>query len=129
LETIRELGTAIAHCPLSNTYFSNLPFPLRETLDAGVKVGLGTDVAGGYTFDIMTAMRQAVIMSRTRQGARVEKALLEAVPSTGESLMVHWTDALFLATRGGAAALGLSTGVFTPGAPFDAQRSEFVSML
>jgi len=127
LEAVRDLGTAIAHCPLSNAYFSNLPFPLRETLDAGVKVGLGTDVAGGYSFDIMNAMRQAVIVSRTREGARIEQSLSEPATSTGKSLIVHWTDALFLATRGGALALGLSTGVFAPGASFDAQRSKCCS--
>lgn len=91
----------------------------------GVKVGLGTDVAGGYSFDIMNAMRQAVIVSRTREGARIEESSPESAPPTGRSHMVHWTDALFLATRGGAAALGLGTGAFIPGTPFDAQRSKF----
>ena len=58
----------MAHCPLSNAYFSAKPFPLREALQRSVKVGLGTDVAGGYSLDIMDAMRQAVAVSRMREG-------------------------------------------------------------
>ncbi|KAG6898797.1 hypothetical protein C0993_004114 [Termitomyces sp. T159_Od127] len=57
LARLAERGTAIAHCPLSNAYFSSKPFPLKEALEAGVKVGLGTDVAGGYSLDVMNAMR------------------------------------------------------------------------
>ncbi|KAF8311249.1 Metallo-dependent hydrolase [Clavulina sp. PMI_390] len=121
---MRSLGSAIAHCPLSNAYFSHQPFPLREALDANVKVGLGSDVAGGYQIDMMTAMRQAVITSRTREGSRVETSIARGDASTsGASLAVHWTDTLFLATRGGAEALGLRGGHFVAGASFDAQLS------
>jgi guanine deaminase len=118
-------GTAIAHCPLSNAYFSAKPFPLREALQRSVKVGLGTDVAGGYSLDIMDAMRQAVAVSRMREGsrmiARAEKGLAEFNPQ--ESLGVDWKETLFLATRGGALALGMhpKSGIFEVGAPFDAQ--------
>ncbi|KAF8630006.1 hypothetical protein AX15_003155 [Amanita polypyramis BW_CC] len=117
LDTIHNAGTAIAHCPLSNVYFSARPFKLREGLQRQLKVGLGTDVAGGYSVDMMSAMRQAVIVSRMRQNERV---------GTGdeESLAINWKEALYLATCGGAVALGLprGTGTLTVGAPFDAQR-------
>ena len=63
-------GTAIPHCPLSNAYFSAEPFHLREALQQGIKVGLGTDVAGGYSLDIMNAMRHSVAVSRMREGSR-----------------------------------------------------------
>ncbi|KAG1745902.1 Metallo-dependent hydrolase [Suillus paluster] len=110
--------SAVAHCPLSNSYFSEKPFPLREALDLGVPVGLGTDIAGGYSIDIMNSMRQAVAVSRIRDGTR------KLSDSDGKSLAVDWKDALYLATRGGATALGLSCGVFQAGAPFDAQCIE-----
>ena len=95
-------------------------------MDIGVGVGLGSDVAGGYTVDISTAMRQAVITSRARESARKEAARLsvqEASSSGSRSLAIDWKEALYLATRGGAEALGLKTGQFLPGAPFDAQQS------
>jgi guanine deaminase len=119
LNRLREAGSAVAHCPLSNAYFSTLPFRLREALDMGVKVGLGTDVAGGYQVDLMSAMRQAVITSRMRNGFQDE-----IVPGDAP-FSIDWKESLYLATRGGAIALGLKGGVIQPGAPFDVQRSEY----
>lgn len=112
-------GTSIAHCPLSNAYFSAKPFPLREALDQSVQVGLGTDIAGGYSLDIMNAMRQAVSVSRMREGER------QMAPDQAETAnrSIDWKESLFLATRGGALCLGLP-GMFRVGAPFDAQESE-----
>ena len=118
----------MAHCPLSNAYFSAEPFRLREALDSGVKVGLGTDVAGGYDMDIMSAMRHAVAVSRMREGGRlVRQATLQDV-QTGlvtKNLSINWKESLYLATSGGARALGLGSaaGQFAVGAPFDAQGS------
>jgi guanine deaminase len=121
LGQIHDRQTAIAHCPLSNAYFSAEPFRLREALSKGVKVGLGTDIAGGYSIDIMNAMRQAVIVSRMREGSR----LVSAQKDIDENLAIDWKEALYLATRGGALALDLPSGVgmFQVGAPFDAQHS------
>lgn len=117
LKHVATRGTAIAHCPLSNAYFSAEPFKLREALNEKVKVGLGTDIAGGYSVDIMSAMRQAVTTSRMREGTRVVSG------ASGSPLSIDWKEALFLATTGGAKAMDLPLGVgtFRPGAPFDAQ--------
>lgn len=122
LAHVSTRGTSIAHCPLSNSYFSAKPFPLREAISAKVKVGLGTDIAGGYSADIMSAMRQAVIVSRMREGTRVVRE--GEASRSEESLAVNWIEALFLATKGGAIAMGLRPGIgnFEVGAPFDAQR-------
>lgn len=82
----------MAYCPLSNAYFSAKPFPLREALNYQVKVDLGTDIAGGYSLDIMTSVRQAVSVSRMREGGRV-------MASAGEKgLLIDWRVSLFLAT-------------------------------
>jgi guanine deaminase len=120
--------TAVAHCPLSNVYFSEKPFPLREALDKGLLVGLGTDVAGGYSIDIMNSMRQAVAVSRMREGARAIESRAGSAPTVGSqarSLAIEWKESLFLSTRGGALALGLeNSGEFTVGASFDAQQSK-----
>ncbi|KAF9071186.1 hypothetical protein BDP27DRAFT_1382483 [Rhodocollybia butyracea] len=122
---LQALGTAIAHCPLSNIYFSgSQAFCLREALDAQIKVGLGTDIAGGYSLDIMSAMRTAVAVSRIREGER-QKAKAEELRSSnqdGKSLAIDWKESLFLATLGGARALGIKSGTFSVGAPFDAQQ-------
>ncbi|THV03871.1 Metallo-dependent hydrolase [Dendrothele bispora CBS 962.96] len=123
LSQLHVCGTSIAHCPLSNAYFSTEPFRLREALDQGVKVGLGTDIAGGYSIDIMNAMRQAVIVSRMRDGQRKDRDR----PGS-RSLAIDWKEFLYLATMGGAVALGLhpKSGMFQVGAPFDAQLIKLI---
>ncbi|KAL8802350.1 MAG: hypothetical protein Q9200_006608, partial [Gallowayella weberi] len=40
---IKDRGSAISHCPLSNTSIASGICPVRKYLDAGLKVGLGTD--------------------------------------------------------------------------------------
>jgi len=132
LAHLHARGTAIAHCPLSNAYFSAAPFPLREAIQQSVTVGLGTDVAGGYSLDIMDVMRQAVITSRMREGAKMmarEKGTLQE--SEVGSLSIDWREALYLATRGGALALSLprGCGLFEKGAPFDVQCGQWPSIL
>ena len=132
LSRLAQHGTAIAHCPLSNAYFSGLQLVLREALDRGVRVGLGTDIAGGYSIDIMGVMRLAVGISRISEGARLERSGSQATASedqvvkaesNSKSISVNWKEALYLGTRGGALALGLGGGVFKIGVPFDAQQS------
>ncbi|KAF9457435.1 hypothetical protein BDZ94DRAFT_1285273 [Collybia nuda] len=133
LTHLSTLGTAVAHCPLSNAYFSDKPFPLREALIQGVKVGLGTDVAGGYDLDIMSSMRYAVAVSRMREGTRAltvhaDGPRVPAVGASAENLSINWQEALYLATQGGAHALGLppGSGNFEIGTPFDAQQIQLL---
>lgn len=129
LESLAKTGTAIAHCPLSNAYFSAEPFRLREALDAHVRVGLGTDIAGGYSIDIMNAMRQAVVVSRMREGTRLSRHVGAESDDTSRVLSIDWKESLYLATKGGTEALNLpeGTGSFVVGAPFDAQCSKSFS--
>lgn len=124
VKLVKERGVTVAHCPLSNAYFSDAAFPLREAIDAGVKVGLGSDIAGGYALPLQVQMRQAVVVARLREGARREAAFEAGKPvDDGKGLRVDWVEALYLATRGGKGALGLG-GVFDEGMEFDAQQGE-----
>ena len=79
-------------------------------------------MAGGYSLDMMNSMRQAVAVSRMREGNRV-MGMVAGDPN----LSIDWKEALFLATRGGAMALGLQ-GMFGVGLPFDAQESKFINL-
>ena len=111
-----------------------------------MRVGLGSDVAGGYSADVMSAMRWAVGVSRMREGVRTEQTRAkgqqgEEVWDGGgrrgvrgaeevevdEEVKIDWREAMYMATRGGAEALGLDCGVFKVGAPFDAQCSTSVA--
>ena len=60
----RAANAGVAHCPLSNSYFANAVFPVRRALARGVKVGLGTDVAGGCHPGLLPQCVHAVTSSR-----------------------------------------------------------------
>ncbi|WVF68728.1 hypothetical protein IAT40_003500 [Kwoniella sp. CBS 6097] len=141
---VKERQLTMAHCPLSNAYLSERQFPLREAIDADLQVGLGTDIAGGYSPSIQVQMRTAVIISRLREGARCESldcsfAAADATEqekassscnghSKGKSknVKVDWKEAVYLATRGGKKGMGLG-GALEVGMEFDAQLIELAS--
>jgi 5-methylthioadenosine/S-adenosylhomocysteine deaminase len=94
---------AAAHCPRSNALLGCGIAPLRELLDAGIRVGLGTDSpASTPSFDIFEELRACVMAARARERRA------DAISAR---------DALELATLGSARALGLDaeTGSLAPG--------------
>jgi guanine deaminase len=101
LERLAASGTSISHCPCSNAALGSGLFPLRRHMAAGVKCALGTDVGGGTGFGMLKEALQAYLVQRLA----VDGALL--VPE----------HLLYLATRGGAMALGMEEeiGDFIPG--------------
>ncbi len=117
-DLIGARGAGIAHCPLSNHYFSNAVFPLRRALEKGVRVGLGTDIAGGPSASSLESMRWAVASSRALADG------VDASRAPGErgvaGSAIDWKTAFYCATKGGADALDLPVGAFEPGRRFDA---------
>jgi guanine deaminase len=89
---------AIAHCPDSNFFLGSGQMPLAAALARGLRIGLGTDVGAGRTFSI-----------RRTAAAAYDAALIREDPVSPEQL-------LWLATRGGARALGKQhLGCLAPG--------------
>lgn len=101
-------GAGIAHCPLSNVYFANRPFSARRALDAGVRVGLGTDVAGGPSPSLLAQCGHAVGASQRLVDDGDASARIDAV------------TAFWMATAGGAELLDIPAGLLVPGRQFDA---------
>lgn len=66
LALIAERGSAIAHCPNSNLFLGSGLFPLRRVVDAGVHIGLGSDIGAGTTPSIFGAMADAYKVQRVR---------------------------------------------------------------
>jgi guanine deaminase len=115
---IAKYGAGIAHCPLSNVYFSDAVFPLRRILRKGVHVGLGSDIAGGGSPSILDNARYAVMASRMLESG-VDPALPRLERRVADSSIDALT-AFWLATAGGGIALELGVGVFREGFQFDA---------
>jgi guanine deaminase len=111
-------GSGIAHCPLSNVYFSNAVFPLKTALERGLRVGLGTDISGGPSASLFDSLRMSVAGSRLLEEG-VDPAL--AAERRGRpGARIDWRTAFFLATAGGADVLDVPVGRFAPGNAFDA---------
>lgn len=107
-------GAGVAHCPLSNSYFSNAVFPTRASLDSGLQVGLGSDIAGGSSASLFVQCQQAVTSSRM-----LEDGLVPGVSGIKHS-RIDIPTAFWTATVGGADLLGIPAGLLEPGRVFDA---------
>ncbi len=115
---IRARGAGIAHCPLSNSYFANCVLPLRRLLDADVRVGLGSDVAGGAWPGLLPQCAHAVTASRMLEDG-VDGSIDGGCRGVSGS-RIDSVTAFHVATAGGAAMIGLDAGAFIPGRRFDA---------
>ncbi|MGO2004851.1 guanine deaminase, partial [Arthrobacter rhombi] len=105
LARLGETGTAVAHCPSSNSSLGSGLFPLRRHLEAGVRVSLGSDVGAGTGFNHFKEGLQAYFHQQLQP---------DGVP-LGPAHLLH------LATVSGARALGHDdVGHLSVGAVFDA---------
>ena len=89
-------GPRVAHCPISNLFLASGVMPLGRYLEAGLPLGLGSDVAGGPDLSIFSVMRVGFYAQNARRVAGVETG-----PVLGP------LDWLRLGSLGGAEALGL----------------------
>lgn len=91
IKLLAETGTGVAHCPSSNMRLGSGICPVREMLDAGVKVGIGVDgSASNDTSHVFSEVRLALLLQRVKGGAGIFSV----------------QEALQLATRGSASVLG-----------------------
>ncbi len=81
----------VAHCPTSNLRLGAGVAPVRELVDARVRVGLGVDgSASNERSDLLFEVKQALLVARGRGGPAAMTA----------------REALRIGTRGGASVLG-----------------------
>ncbi|MGG7643875.1 guanine deaminase [Rhodovulum sp. YNF3179] len=100
---LAESGSAIAHCPTSNTFIGSGLFDMAGLTAAGHRVGLATDTGGGSSFSMLRTM-----------AAAYEIGQLRGTP-------LHPAQLIWLATAGAAATLrmGDRIGRLAPGMEAD----------
>jgi guanine deaminase len=109
IASIAASQSNVAHCPTSNLFLGSGLIKLDQLLKAGIPVGLGSDVAAGPELNMWQVMRAAIDVQKAR-GA-YEPNLRALRPS----------EAFYLATQGGARALGKTKtiGTLDPGKEAD----------
>ncbi|MEZ2694052.1 guanine deaminase [Hafnia alvei] len=88
-DCLRDTGSSIAFCPTSNLYLGSGLFNLRKAWHKQIKVGMGTDIGAGTTFNMLQTLNETYKVMQL-QGWRMSAY-----------------EAFYLATLGGAKALGL----------------------
>ena len=99
IDAIAAAQSNIAHCPTSNLFLGSGLLKLDQLLQAGLAIGLGSDVAAGPELSMWSVMRGALDVQKARHIA--EPHLPRLRPS----------EAFYLATSGGARALGKSATI------------------
>jgi len=95
IETLRETGAKVAHCPKSNAKLGHGRAPFAKFLAKGVVVGLGSDsVASNNTCDIIEEARFAASIARSSENSFLKSSQMLAA-----------------ATVEGARCLGLETRI------------------
>lgn len=102
---IAQAGAGIAICPTSNFFLGSGCFDMAQAEQAGLKLGLGTDVGAGTSFSLLHTMGATYMACQMR----------------GHSLDPF--RALYLATTGGARLLGIGDRV---GSLTEGQEADFI---
>jgi guanine deaminase len=141
-QLMHAAGAGVVHCPNSNFTLGSGVCRVREWLDEGHEVALGTDVAGGFSPSMLDALRAAKFASvaaatstpapaqgddkggtgdASAAGAASEAAAAAAALKPTRSSL-SYAELFYLATQGGARVLGLGdrTGSLEVGKEFDA---------
>lgn len=93
IATVKETGASVVHCPESNMKLASGICPIQKLLDNDITVALGTDgPASNNDLDMFGELASAALLAKV--GAR------DAAAVSAES-------ALYMATMGGAKALGI----------------------
>ena len=107
IKRMKENKVFIAHCPESNMNVSSGIAPVRRFLEEGLHVGIGSDVAGGTTENLFTAMAHAIQASKLRW--RIQDESLKPLKAE---------EVFYMATKGGGEFFG-KVGSFEEGYEFD----------
>ncbi|MDQ6939883.1 MAG: guanine deaminase [Verrucomicrobiota bacterium] len=101
IAAIADARSTVAHCPTSNFFLGSGLMKMDELRKAGIAIGLGSDVAAGPELNMWQVMRAAVEVQRARSFYEPHVQPLRL------------SEAFYLATAGGARALGKSETIGT----------------
>lgn len=108
MEIMKKHGAYVAHCADSNMNLSSGIAPATKFLEYGLNMGLGSDIAGGTSLNMMDAIIASI---------KASKLYWRLIDSN--SRILTFEQAFYLATAGGGSYFG-KVGAFEDGFDFDA---------
>ena len=139
ISLLKERDAGVSHCPTSNFNLRSGICPVGKLIDRGIKVidyvlftgrllndfgcrhkvGLGTDVSGGFSPSILTVIQHASIASKV---VGMQHPAEPSATTSYANRQLPLATLLYLATLGGARVCGLEDciGSLAPGKAFDA---------
>ena len=114
---VKKRGCGVVHCPNSNFTLGSGVCNVQQWIGEGHKVGLGTDVAGGFSPSMLDAIRNARVAS-----VAVTQIAGKQNSKVVQDLRLSYPQLFYLATLGGARVVGLgdTVGNFAVGKALDA---------
>ena len=113
LALMSRRNVTVAHCAQCNLSLGNIA-PIRTYLEHGIRVGLGTDVAGGDTLELLRHLPFVTDASYARWN------LTERQDPMEEPKGLDLPAAFYLASKGGGSFFPQKAGSFEEGFCFDA---------
>jgi guanine deaminase len=132
-DLLAESGTRVAHCAGSNFFLRSGVLDMAQAKGRGITVGLGTDVGAGPSLSMFDEMQNACFAARARYamersvaarlasmrdrfavlpgGADLLDEVLTRLELDDAVALVDPVHALYLATLGGAQALGMADDI------------------
>ena len=91
LDLIAASGAAVVHCPVSNMYLASGAAPVRQMLDRGIPVALGTDGPASHNSqDLLETMKVGALLAKVATGqatALLPGDVLRMVTTAGARLL------------------------------------------
>lgn len=106
LELMKRNGVMVAHCPTSNFNIASGMAPIRQFIDEGLRVGLGSDISGGHDLNMFRMLVYAIQVSKMHYQFKKMKFLT-------------LSEVFWIATKSAGSFFG-KVGSFEPGYDFDA---------
>lgn len=107
LVLIENNAVRLVHCPEANINLASGIMPVRELLDRGIHLGLGSDIGAGHNLALYRVMVRAIQISKLRSFYEPQ-----AKPLTT-------AEVFYMGTKGGGSFFG-KVGSFEQGYSFDA---------
>ncbi len=98
-EAIRRHGVTVVHCADSNTNLCSGIAPIRTMLDEGIKVTLGSDIAGGAHLSMLNVIQMSIRASKHKR-----------IETQWETPFLSVIEGYYLGTTAGALYFGAKPG-------------------